>query len=475
MRIHESVFWGIIFLLTGVFIAPSIKIGGILLLVTLAIVALFVTAQRKKSVQMQKYAALVGLILAGALYWSGYNRMHKNETAPLIGTGGSVTGHVTDVRQFEKVQQIRLSLDDPLHGMVMVMARAYPHLEYGDVIRAKGTVKAPSRTNAQYLAKDAIFATMDFPDIEIRKHDDGNPIKSFLFGVRKRIVATYERTLAPSEAALLAGITIGERANFDKEFTEQMKRSGTTHLVALSGYNITIMAMVAVSLAGWAVRGGGKFLIALGTIVLFVLMAGAEASAVRAAIMGSVMLLGQYIGRAHSMRNAIAVSALLMVLWDPNVLRYDLGFQLSFMALIGVVYVKPHVDGLIKRGRDGFMDWRENLSGTSAAQLAVFPIIMHQIGSFSVTALVSNVLLLAFIPMTMVLGSLIGVLGFISTRLASIPAMAASVLLRYEIGVIGMFGSHAGVTMEMSAGMVLLYYVIGGWVILYMQRKGSNT
>lgn len=417
---------------------------------------------------------LFGLVLVGALYWSGYNGIRRNEVMSLWGKKGVVVGYVMDARQFEKVQQVRLALDAPAKGVVAVTARAYPKLAYGDVARVDGVVKGPNKTNARYLVKDGIFAAMDFPNVEVMERGKGNMIKHVLFGIRERMVETYKRTLEPAEAALLAGITLGERANFDKEFVERMKQSGTTHLVALSGYNITIVAMVMVSIVGLGIQGAAKYLAACAAIVLFVVMAGAEASAVRAAIMGSVMLFAQYIGRTHSMRNAIAVSALLMVLWNPNVLRYDLGFQLSFMALIGVVYVKPHIDAVIRKGRDGFMDWRENLSGTTAAQLAVFPLIMHQIGSFSIMAIISNVLLLAFIPMTMLLGFLVGGAGFISIRLATMPALIASVLLKYEIGIIRLFGSHGGLVMGMSMGMALLYYTIGGGVVLWLQKKRMN-
>lgn len=471
MHIHKAAFWGIVFFLVGVFLAPSVKLIGIVIVTMIAMIVLGSVAYRTKSRRMQFAVFLAGLMFVGAIYCNSYNTQQRNKTAGLIGKHIEATAHVIDVRQTGKVQQIKITLDEPNIGTIAVTARGAPMMEYGDVVRIEGIVKRPNKVSMQYLAKDAIFASMDFPNIEIKKHNGGNSIKQYLFGIRRRIVATYESILAPDEAALLAGITIGERANFDKEFVQQMKQSGTTHLVALSGYNISIIAIAVVSMLGWGINGGLKFLAAFGVITLFVVMAGAEASAVRAAIMGSIVLLAQYIGRAHSMRNAIAVSALLMVLWNPNVLRYDLGFQLSFMALIGIVYVKPHTDTWLKRGKEGILEWRENLSGTTAAQLAVFPILMNQIGSFSMMAVFSNIAVLAFIPMTMFFGFLIGALGFISPWLASIPAPIVSVLLHYEIGVIRLFGAHAGLTTEMNAMSVVIYYIAGGTAILYLQKR----
>ena len=108
-----------------------------------------------------------------------------------------------------------------------------------------------------------------------------------------------------------------------------MSQSGTTHLVALSGYNITVIAIAVSTLLSYFLRRRIVFWLSILTIIAFVLMTGAEASVVRAAIMGGIILLAKQIGRIHSMRNAIVFAALLMVLFNPKILRFDIGFQLS--------------------------------------------------------------------------------------------------------------------------------------------------
>lgn len=476
MHIHESAFWGIVFFLVGVFMVPVVNLATWTISIGIGVAVFIFFAYRKRMVRAAWFAGLTLFAIIGALYWTGYNVHQKNKVVSLLGKRATITAHVIKVQRSEKSQRITARIDDRQGGVVSMTTRPYPVLHYGDAITAKGMVKKPDEKNRAYLMKDAIFATMQFPEAKLIRQNDGNQIMMWLLDIRQRSVALYKRLLPQQEAALLAGITLGERAEFDKEFREQMANSGTTHLVALSGYNISVVAEAILLLCGFLMRRTAAFYTTLTMIVAFVMMAGAEASVVRAAIMGSIVLLAAHIGRAHSMRNAIAVSACAMVLWNPNVLRYDLGFQLSFLALIGVIYLKPHMDRVIKRKKNGFMNWRENLSGTFSAQLLVFPILMQAVGSFSFMSLLSNIVILTFIPVTMGLGFTVAGLGFIAQPLAQLPAWVTSLLLKYEIATIGLFGAHKGFSMPMTAMFMIVYYAImGGLLWRLYKRSIRNT
>ncbi len=469
MHIHESVFWGIVFFLMGVFIAPAASLAAVAVATGIIAVAGSLVGYRKRNKRIVWIAMLALLAAVGAMYWTGYNTYQKNKVASVVGRNGAITGHVVAARRSEKSQQLIVKMDAQGGGTISATARAYPLLRYGDVIAIKGAIKRPDEKNGSYLMKDGIFATAQFPEVQLIKQHDGNPVLTKLLAIRQQAVAVYKRALPTEEAALLAGITLGERAEFDAEFKASMANSGTTHLVALSGYNISVVAEAILLLCGFVMRRTAAFYATLMAVIGFVIMAGAEASVVRAAIMGSIVLLAGYIGRAHSMRNAIAISAAAMVLWNPNVLRYDLGFQLSFLALIGIVYCKPYLDRVIKRKKNGFLDWRENLSGTLSAQLMVFPVLMNAVGSFSLISLLSNIVILAFIPVTMGLGFVIAGLGFIVEPLAMIPAWIASLLLKYEIGMINLFGAHKGFTLPMNGAWVMVYYMLAAGVLLYIR------
>ena len=238
----------------------------------------------------------------------------------------------------------------------------------------------------------------------------------------------------------MAGIILGERAEFSKEFKEKMKASGTTHIVALSGYNITIVGLAVASVFGYFFKRRIVFILTILTVVGFVLMTGAEASVVRAAIMGCIILLGQQIGRVHSMRDVIMAAALIMILFDPKVLRFDVGFQLSFLALVGIVYLAPFIKKILKiEDEAGFLGWRKNLLETTSAQMAVAPLLIINFGSFHIASFLANVLILEAIPITMFLGFLMAGIGFVFMPLATIIGWFAGVFLSYEFLIIDIF------------------------------------
>ena len=171
MHLHESVFWGIVFFLVGIFLAPSIRLAA---LAIITIVGAGVAAYRGGSKRIAWFAALVSFVVIGAMYWVGYNVHQKNKTVTLIGKRATITGHVLDVRRSEKSQRVVIKLNDVTGGKISVMARPYPMLRYGDVITASGAIKKPDEKNRMYLLKDAIFATMQFPEIKLVKQNDGN-------------------------------------------------------------------------------------------------------------------------------------------------------------------------------------------------------------------------------------------------------------------------------------------------------------
>jgi len=144
------------------------------------------------------------------------------------------------------------------------------------------------------------------------------------------------------------------------------------------------------------------------------------------------------------MRNAIVLTAALMLVFDPSLLIFSVGFQLSFAALIGIVYLKPVMEKFLRVNSEklGFLNWRENLLQTTSAQLATLPIIITTFGTFSYWGILANVLILEFMPLTMFLGFVTSFLGLLSYHLSLLTAIAVDVLLSYEIFIINLFGSY---------------------------------
>ena len=248
------------------------------------------------------------------------------------------------------------------------------------------------------------------------------------------------------KAVFLAGLTLGETSEFTPELKTKLRLTGTTHLVALSGYNISIIAKVAALILGAWLSRRWSFILTTLLITGFVIMTGAEASVVRAAIMGFILLLADQINRQYFLRNALALTALTMVVINPKVLAFDLGFQLSFLAVLGIVYLRPWLQKLFHFKDDpGILSWRANFLTTTAAQLAVLPLLLTNFGYFSPISILTNILILEFIPITMALGFFTAAAAIFSYPLALTIGWLAQLFLGYILGVINICEKIIGI------------------------------
>ncbi len=361
----------------------------------------------------------------------------------------------------EKSQSFLINLKPPFSGKMRIITDPLAPFAYGDLVSGEGKIeRADSRAG-----NPVAF----FPNIQIIGQHQGFLLKEKLIDFKHHLIGQFRRALPRDEAALAAGITFGDRSGFSKEFKNQMALSGTTHLVALSGYNISIVVLAAGFLFGYFFSRRLTFFCTLVTILLFVLMVGAEASVVRAAIMGFLILLARESSRMHNMSNAITLAALVMALADPAVLAYNIGFQLSFLSLLGIVYLEPALKRIFRVKKT------KGLVGaaftTASAQLAVFPLLSLSFGQFSPVAILSNILIIGLTPLTMAFGFILVGLSAIHFYLGFVVAKLLYLLLSYQIFVIKFFASHAWpVSLGHSLSIVGLYYAVLVFIV-YEQKK----
>ncbi len=343
-----------------------------------------------------------------------------------------------------------------------------PEFAYGDRLALVGKIEP-----AQSAVADP---TIFLPSITLLGLHAGNRTKEYLFDFKHLLIGQFKRFLSQQASALLAGITLGARSDFSAEFKNQMALSGTTHIVALSGYNITILVVAVAAVFGKWFSRRKTFGITTILIILFVLMAGAEASAVRAAIMGFLALLAREVGRIYSFRNAVAFAAAGMVFINPTILAFDIGFQLSFMSLLGIVYAAPAIKNAfhMRAEEGGWFDWRGNLTTTLGAQFAVMPLLLNSFGQFSLTSFAANILILEFMPLTMLLGFLLAGVGLFFHSLALLLAWAVYPILAYEIWVIQLFSvvrlSVLNTTSSWAA-LIFFYIFFIGFILKNYARK----
>lgn len=477
---YDIFFFGALFFLIGVLLASlHLKFWILAIAAVLFLGSLFYGALTKRH-RFIWIGGLSLLIILGSLYYTWHDLRFQKEANLIFNERTSFSGVVvTNPKISSNVQEFVIEAHEPFRGRILVKTVIYPRYSYGDELDLEAVIKPTSRFSksyAQYLEKEKINGLVSFPKVKVLAQGRGSPVKSFLFGVRNRIAESFSKVLSSDESAFLSGLTLGGMQGLSKSFKEAMHMSGTTHLVALSGYNISIIIMAVMGLFVYFFSRRLSFIFATLVILGFVLMTGAEASVVRAAIMGFLVLLAGEVGRFFDFRNAIIFAGLLMVLQNPKVLVFDIGFQLSFLALVGIIYLKPAIEKFLLRRplgpKDkGFLNWRENLLTTISAQIMVAPLLIAQFNNFSLTSFAANVLILELVPVTMALGFLIAALSLVSYYLSLIVGWIVFPLLRLEIFVIEIF-AKISLPLRPAFGFIssVIYYILVIAFIVYVGR-----
>ena len=474
MRIYDIAFYTAGFFILGVLAASSGLNFPIIMMATILLAAIFLLIGYLRKIP--KIFWLTGLslfIIIGAFYYFWWNNYQIKNLNIIFDEKINFQGLVVKNPEQGNQQKLVVALQPPYSGKVLIKLRSYPSFNYGDLINFEGVIKTPEPADyADYLAKDGIFGIADYPKTELMAKNQGSVIKSQLFKLKEKLISNFQKTLSPEKSAFLAGITLGERTEFSQEFKDAMSKSGTTHLVALSGYNISVIVLAVFIFLNYFLSRRLTFILTILAIFGFVLMTGAEASVVRAAIMGFIALLASQVGRLYSIRNAIVLAAFFMVLVNPRVLYFDIGFQLSFAALLGIVYLGPAIQKFFRmKEEEGFLGWQKNFLTTTSAQLAVAPLLIINFNQFSLTAFLANILILEVIPPTMFLGFLLGAMGFFSVALAAILGWFINLFLVYELTLINIFAKISLPITKIGISGIIIYYLIMVGFIVYNYRN----
>jgi len=368
-------------------------------------------------------------------------------------------------------------------GKGIISTDLYPEFNYGDIIKITGKLEKPTNFSSSstkefdyvsYLAKDDIEYKIDFAKAELISRGNGNPIKSFLFWFKNKFVDNLNKVIGEPQSSLLNGILLGAKSSMDADTTKTFRIAGLSHIVALSGYNITIVAESIISFLSFlpktfALLGG-----VIG-ILLFVIMTGASSTAIRAAVMSLIVILAGATHRKYKIGRALLFAGVLMLLINPKILVFDISFQLSFLATIAIIYVSPILKNKFSFITEKF-GLRETVSSTISAQILVLPLILYKMGMLSFVALPTNILILAFIPAIMLFGFITGSVGFISTILSLPFSWISWFLLSYIIQVAKFFAnlpfSYINIPWFSGVFLVSCYIFVGVW-IFYENKKNQ--
>ena len=379
----------------------------------------------------------------------------------------------------------------PVSGRVQIDTGRFPEIPYGSQLRMTGDLLAPAGLGspgyAAYLERQGVLSVMEFPRVGVISEGGGNPLVRALLDVKKRSRGVISTSLPQPHASLLTGILLGDSQGMPRELEEDFRETGMTHIIAISGFNIAvIIALLDTLLAPFVPRRSGALAIML-FIVLYAMLVGAGASVVRASVMGISYLIGfRLLGRPTLAVAGLFTAAFFMTLSNPDIL-WDVGFQLSFAATLGLMLyagrwsrwlmqgVSPVLAPQVRRRAINFVS--EVLLVTLAAQVLALPLILYHFGRLSLASLPANLLVLPAQAGVMATGGLTLMAGMIATELGQLVGLMAWVFLHYTISVIRLLAQmpYASISLSLSStGLILVYLVIAG-ITLIATRVKSKT
>ncbi|MEA3334825.1 MAG: ComEC/Rec2 family competence protein [Chloroflexota bacterium] len=363
-------------------------------------------------------------------------------------------------------------ITQPVTGDALFNTDRFPELQYGDRIKVQGRLEAPPVFKGfdyrAYLARQGIHTLIQRPKVSITTHGQGHPFWQILYNIRTNAQTAIGQLIPEPEAALLSGILLGVETGIDRELYDQFNLTGVSHIIVISGSNITIIAGVMTALFGRLLGKRRAFYPVIAGIVLYTLLVGADSSVTRAAIMGGLYAWATYLGRQSTAFVSLFVAGFVMTLINPLAL-WDVGFQLSFMATLSLMLFTPGMTAWFEGSFDrlffgierrfarrgvaaspcrriapsplprapeshplrvallGFLS--DALIVTLAAQILTLPLVAYYFGRVSLVSPLANLLVLPVQPPIMIWGGLAVIVGLISDLLTSDPLTSVSLIL----------------------------------------------
>lgn len=437
-----------------------------LVLIALCAVLFF----RKKNVVSVSVLCICGLgfgLWRGNVFMAHEARYHNLFKQKIVLTARAETDAIYGETKQLNFDVSRIEIESPipqsLPGKIRVEGVGEPMVYRGDVLRISGSM---SRTRGGNQAR------MSFASFQLVRHDG-----TLIDLLRRNFMAALGSVLPEPHASFGAGILIGARSTIPKETNEQLSVTGLTHIVAVSGYNLTIIVVAVRRLMGKRSKFQSTMVAAL-LMVTFVLITGFSASIVRAALVSALSLLAWYYGRSFKPVLLISFGAALTAAWNPFYIWSDLGWYLSFIAFFGVLMLAPLLLALVSKREEPKL-LAALLTETIAAQVVTLPLIMYIFGRVSLIGLVANVLVVPLVPLSMLLTLVAGLAGVVVAPIAGWFAWPARILLVYMLDITAILSRvpHASAEQYISVWTMIGLYVLllAFLLLLWFRTRGKRV
>ncbi|NUQ38661.1 MAG: ComEC/Rec2 family competence protein, partial [Caldilineales bacterium] len=378
-----------------------------------------------------------------------------------------------------------------IHGVALVRSGPDALFAYGDRVRIRGAAIAPpifpDFDYRRFLARKGIHTLIRRAEITLIEPDQGAPFWAALYAFRARGSALLNQILPRPYSDLANGMILGIETGIDRDLYEQFNLTGTSHVIVISGSNIAIVSGILLALFTRVLRRRRLVtLLTLAGILLYTLLVGADAAVTRAALMGSLYVMAVGLGRQSAAIISLFFAGLVMLLLNPLTL-WDVGFQLSFMATLGLILfnaplrrrwdarigkrLPPAANGLLAEG----------LLVTFAAQITTMPLVVAYFGRLSLISFLVNLLIIPVQPPIMIAGGMAVLAGLIWLPLAKVIALLPLASLWWTVFIVQQAAALPLASLEVSAFgrlIAVLYtgiFALGFLWWLIRQEQGASA
>ena len=366
-----------------------------------------------------------------------------------------------------------------IEGKIIIYTDRYPEYDLGDIIKVNGKIKIPEDFEGfeyrNYLLAKEIYYIIYYSDVTQKKENEAG-FYAQVSTIRKQSNNLIKKIFFQPQAGIMSAMILGIKSDISSETLESFNKTGTRHIIAISGLHMTIVSVIFMYfLLAIGLKRNYAFYFAVLGIAFFVALVGFPVSALRASMMGGLILFAIKVGRLNSAGNAIVFAGVLMLLYNPNLLRYDTGFQLSFLAVLGIIYIYPRLDLYLKKYSDR-LKIKTMFLITISAQIATLPIIIDSFGNYSIFSVLANILVLPFVPVVMIGGIISIITGYMSLLIGQIITIPILLILFLQLYIINFFAEFDVGYFSFENVSSLFYSIYYGALILWLnfEIKKSN-
>jgi len=355
------------------------------------------------------------------------------------------------------------------------------HLSHGDIVRVEGTLSLPEAFAADggrtfdypgYLKARGVTYAMYFAHVTVEKEEEGTFFGG-LFRGKEAFMNVLENHIPEPHAGLSQGLLLGVKRALGDDLEATFRETGIIHIVVLSGYNVMIVVECIMYVLSFLFKPRTRMVFGITGIALFALLVGLSATVVRASIMAGLLVIARATGRIYAVIRALVLAGVVMLILNPYLLVHDPGFQLSFLATLGLILVSPHIEKHLMM-IPTMLGMRGIVTATLATQIFVLPLILYHMGLLSVVSVFVNALVLPMVPIAMFLTFITGIIGAVSPILGTGIGYSAYLSLEYIIVIAEFFGSLSFASYVIGSfpfWVVCVTYFVFAIVLVYLEQR----